>query len=111
MPETYKILGQVAPLAGVLTDAYVVPASRSAVLSSIVVCNTGVSGSDAFVRVSVSIAGTAFVNAQSLIFDELIKKNTTLPILIGPTLATTDVVRVQSDQTDVAFNVFGTEIT
>ena len=40
MPQTHKVLGQSNPAATTLTTLYTVPASTSAVVSTLVICNT-----------------------------------------------------------------------
>ena len=111
--ETYKVLAQDDPSASTLTDLYTVPAATEAVVSSIVVCNTAQQGSpsDAFIRISIAIAGAADADKQYIVRDIKLLKNETLPLTIGVTLAATDVIRIFSDQTKVSFQVFGTEIT
>ena len=111
MAESFKVLGQSEPAVTTLTDVYTVPVNTQAVISSVSICNTAVSGSDALVRVSIAIAGAADTEAQYILYDFKLIQNDTQEIAIGMTLDATDVVRVESDVTDVAFNIFGSEIT
>jgi hypothetical protein len=109
MADTYKVLAQKFPTASVLTDAYTVPASTSAVISSLMVANQSTAVSS--FRISVAIAGAADTHAQYLYFDEPIPPNRSFAITLGITLATTDVVRVQSANGMLSFNIFGSEVT
>ena len=109
MAENYKILGQSNPAATTLTDIYTVPANAEAVVSTIVICNT--TSSNSKIRVAVAIAGAGDILAQYLLYDIKVLRNDTLKLTIGMSLSAADVIRAFSDITNVAFNVFGTEIT
>ena len=111
--ELYKVIAQAEPAASVLTDVLTVPAATQIVISSLVINNTAQQASpqDAFVRVAIAIGGAVDAIKQYIVYDVKILKNDTLPLTLGITLNATDVVRVFSDQTKIAFNFFGTEIT
>lgn len=102
-----KPLGQTAPVAGVLSALYTVPVGKSAVCSTLVICNQG--ASRAKIRVSLAIGGAADTAAQYLRFDLPLEPNDGVDITEGWTLAATDVLRVYSDTGAVSFNLFGTE--
>lgn len=109
MTQTYYVLAQVSPTANVLTVAYTVPAVTSTTISSIVVCNT--TGSNTTFRISVKIGGAADTIQQYLYYDLPIANNDTFIATIGATLATTDKLAVQAGTSNIAFNVFGVEIS
>jgi hypothetical protein len=109
MANVYKILGQSSPSATTETTLYTVPSAKSAVASSISICNRG-SGQTTF-RVSISQGGSATANKDYLYYDVLLAGNDTFIATIGITLATTDVVRVYSGNTSLSFQLFGTEIS
>lgn len=109
MAETLKVLAQSAPSGVSLTDAYTVAASTSAVVSSLIACNQATS--PAKIRVSVAVAGAADATKQYIYYDALIAAHDTFAASLGFTLATTDVVRVYSDNGYVSFTLFGSEIT
>jgi hypothetical protein len=109
MAETFKILGQSIPLAQVLTNLYVVPSLTSSVISSLVVCNQ--SSIPTIFRISLAIAGAADTPAQYIYYNLPIAANDTFIATIGGTLATTDIIRVHSDNGLVSFNVLGSENT
>lgn len=109
MANVYKILGQSSPSATTETTLYTVPSAKSAVASSISICNRG-SGQTTF-RVSISQGGSTTANKDYLYYDVILAGNDTFIATIGITLATTDVVRVYSGNTSLSFQLFGTEIS
>ena|SRR5437773_8328020 len=108
MADTLKVLGQSFPVAGILTDAYTVPAATQAVVSTIVVCNQG--ASVAKFRISVAVAGAADAPSQYLRYDVPVAGNDGFDITIGVTLGATDVIRVYSDTGSVSFNIVGVQV-
>lgn len=109
MAETYKILGQVSPLATTETDLYVVPAATAAVISTFTICNRG-SGVATF-RISVSPTGVATDDRDYIYYDLVLAANDTFAATFGVTLSEADVLRVYASTADLSFNVFGTERT
>lgn len=108
MAETLKVLAQSFPSATTLTNIYTVPALTSAAVSSITVCNTSVATS---FRISIAVAGAADASKQYLFFDTPIAATSTVTIVIGITLAASDVIRVYATLATCIFNVFGAEVT
>lgn len=108
MANTYKNLGQSSPNATTETDLYTVPASTSAVCSTLVVCNRSATATT--FRVSVSVGGGATANKDYLYYDLAIGGNDTFVSTLGVTLATTDKVRVYAGAATLSFGLFGTEI-
>jgi hypothetical protein len=109
MTQTYYVLAQASPTANVLTVVYTVPAATSTTISSIVICNT--TSSATTFRISVEIAGAADAIPQYLYYDLPIANNDTFVATIGVTLATTDKLAVQAGVSNIAFNVFGVELS
>lgn len=109
MASTPKILGQEALGATTLTDLYTVPASTSAVVSTVVVCNRG--GSDTTFRLSVADAGAADTTKQYLYYDTVLRANTSFAITCGLTLEATDVIRAYAGNGNVSVNIFGVEVS
>lgn len=103
----YKVLGQSAPSATTLTTLYTVPANKSAVCSTLVVCNRATSAGS--YRLAVRPAGAAISNEHYLAYDVAIPASTTDTLTIGITLATTDVVSVYGSSASFSFNLFGAE--
>lgn len=109
MAASYKVLGQSSPAATTETLLYTVPSLKSAVCSSIIVCNR--SSTQTTFRVSVSQGGAATSNKDYMYYDIAIAGNDTFIATIGVTLATTDVVRVYSGSGNLSFQLFGSEIS
>lgn len=109
MTDTVKVLAQSIPAASTLTDAYTVPASTSTVISTIKACNRDAASTK--IRVSIAVAGAADATKQYAYYDLTLAANDTFSATEGWTLAATDVIRVYSLSGNVAFNIFGVEIT
>lgn len=108
MASTYKVLGQVLPSATTNTTLYTVPSATSAVASTLVVCNQGVTTT---VRVAIRPGGAAITGSQYIMYDSIVSANDSLFLTIGVTLATTDVVTVYAGTATVSFSLYGTEVT
>lgn len=108
MADTIKVLGQSAPSATTLTTLYTVPASTSAVISTIIVCNRGSGGT---FRIAVRPSGAAISSEHYIAYDCTLITNGIVSFTIGATLATTDVVSVYASTADFSFSLFGSEVT
>jgi hypothetical protein len=109
MPTVYKVLGQSAPSATTATSLYTVPASTSAVVSTINVCNRSASG-DVF-RIAVRPAGATLANQHYIAYDTALGGNESVSVTIGISLATTDIVTVYAGTANLTFSLFGAELT
>ncbi len=109
MADTLKILGQSAPNATTETALYTVPASTSAIVSSIVVCNRSATATT--FRISLDQAGGGTANKDYLYYDCPIAGNDTHIATIGISLAATDVINVYAGSANLSFNAFGVERT
>ena len=110
MQENYKNLGQVHPVAGILTDLYICNGT-AAVISSINICNTSDNfmNEDTF-RISHAVTGAADNIAQYLYYDIIIKGQDTFQCTPGISMAQNDVLRVYSTNGTCSFNLYGTEL-
>ena len=108
MTTAYKVLGQVAPAATTLTTLYTAPALTSAVVSTLSICNQGVSTT---YRVAVRPAGASIVASHYVVYNAAVNANDTVMLTLGIALSTTDVVSVYSATATMSFNLFGAEIT
>jgi hypothetical protein len=108
LATTYKVLGQVQPSANTLTTAYTVPSATQTVVSTITVCN--LNATPTAYRVAVRPAGAAIANQHYIAYDSTVGAEDTITLTLGISLATTDVVSVQSTNGYVSFNLFGSEI-
>jgi hypothetical protein len=109
MATTYKVLGQSNPSATTATTLYTVPASTSTIVSTINVCNQGVS-TDTF-RIAIRPAGATLTAAHYIAYNTAIPGYDSISLTIGITLATTDVVTVYAGTANLSFNLFGSEIS
>lgn len=108
MATVYKVLGQSAPSAVTNTTLYTVPASTSAVCSTLAICNRGATTT---VRVAIRPAGATLANQHYIVYDNSVNQYDTVFLTLGVTLATTDVVTVYAGTANMSFNLFGSEIT
>ena len=109
MPQTHKVLGQSNPSATTATTLYTVPAATSAIVSSLTIAN--VSNVAVTYRVAVRPAGATLANQHYLAYDAALPANDTTVLTAGLTLATTDVVTVYASTGNVAFGLYGVELT
>ena len=108
MASTYKVLAQSAPSATTNTDVYTVGSGKSAVVSTITVCNRDTSS--ATYRVAVRPAGATIANQHYIAYGATVPANDTISLTLGITLAATDVVTVYASTANLSFNIFGSEI-
>lgn len=109
MATVYKVLGQSAPSATTDTTLYTVPASTSAVTSTISIANRG--AVSATYRIAVRPAGASIATSHYIAYDSTVAPNDGILLTIGITLATTDVVTVRASTADLTFSLFGSEIS
>ena len=109
MATTYKVLGQSLPTSNTFFDMYAVPASTSAIISTLNVCNTTVS--NVTFRVAVRPANVALLTKHYVVYDSPIPAQDSIALSLGMTMGNTDVLTVFSYQGNVSFNLFGTEIS
>ncbi len=111
MPETYKVLGSVTAngTIGTAQTLYgAVPASTSAVVSSIVICNQA--AASATYRLGYSTT-TSYATSSMVVFGATIAANDSVILTIGATLATTTYLLFSASAATVNAVAFGTEIT
>lgn len=108
MSSTYKVLAQSAPSATTNTDAYTVGSGKTAVVSTITVCNRDTSA--ATYRIAVRPAGATIANQHYIAYGATVAANDTISLTIGITLGATDVVTVYASTANLSFNIFGAEI-
>jgi hypothetical protein len=112
MPNTYKVLGQLAPANTTAATLYTVPSATSTVVSAITVANVTSGGTTALYRIAIRPAGATLEPKHYIAFDVTISPNDTITLVLGITLAATDVITVRTSVADtIAFSAFGCEIT
>jgi hypothetical protein len=117
MAIDYKVLGQVCPSTiNTLTALYTVPAGTSAIVSSIVVNDSGANGG-AF-AIAVAVGGAADDQKQYLYGSPTngiyMQGGDVFIATVGLTLAAGDVVNVRNisaHTSEMTFQLFGNEIT
>jgi len=110
MPTNYKVLGQSNPTAQTYTTLYTVPASTQAVISTISICNAN-SSSNANYSIVIRPAGEAIDAKHFLTSNNTVGSLDTVMLTVGLTLGNTDVVTVWTPSSNLAFSLFGSEIT
>lgn len=108
MATVYKVLGQSNPAATTATTLYTVPSATSTVVSTLSVANLGVSTT---FRVAVRPAGATLANQHYIVYDSAINAGSAVYLTLGVSLATTDVVTVYAGTANVAFGLFGSEVS
>jgi hypothetical protein len=109
MPTAYKVLGQSNPAATTLTTLYTVPASTSAVVSTIAIANQA--GSSGTYRIAIRPAGAAIDPKHYLVYGATVAASDSVLLTLGVTLATTDVISVYGSSATMSFSAFGSEIS
>jgi glucose-6-phosphate dehydrogenase assembly protein OpcA len=102
-----KVLGQINPSATTATTLYTVPSAKSAVISSLTICNQA--STAATFRVAVRPAGATLAALHYVAYDVAVGAADTTALTLGITLATTDVVTVYASTANISFNAYGDE--
>jgi len=102
-----KVLGQVNPSATTATTLYTVPSAKSAVISTLTICNQATSS--ATFRVAVRPAGATLAAVHYVAYDVTVGASDTTALTLGLTLATTDVVTVYASTATISFHAYGDE--
>lgn len=107
MAEILSVLGQKAPLAGVLMDVFTVPDGKQVVVSTFTVCNQSTQRTT--FRLSIAVDGAADEEKQYVYYDCPVDPKRTFAATIGATLAAGDVVRFHSGNGALSLNIFGSK--
>ena len=102
-----KVLGQVNPSATTATTLYTVPSAKSAVISTLTICNQAATA--ATFRVAVRPAGATLAAVHYVAYDVTVGASDTTALTLGITLATTDVVTVYASTATLSFHAYGDE--
>jgi glucose-6-phosphate dehydrogenase assembly protein OpcA len=102
-----KVLGQVNPSATTATTLYTVPSAKSAVVSSLTICNQAATA--ATFRIAVRPAGATLAAVHYVAYDVTVGASDTTALTLGITLATTDVVTVYASTATLSFHAYGDE--
>jgi len=115
MPNSYKILGQIAPTANTLTNAYST-SSASAVLNSIYICNQDTANAN--VDIIVRPTGVALANQHYILRQQNVMQAETLILNLNITMNSSTIIAAnvagRSGETktpNCSISIFGVEIT
>ena len=97
-----KVLGQLNPSATTATTLYTVPSAKSAVVSSLTICNQ--TATAATFRVAVRPAGATLAALHYVAYDVTVGASDTTALTLGITLATTDVITVYASTATLSFH-------
>ena len=109
MATTYKVLGQVQGTAAVGTyaDLYTVPASTSAVVSTIAICNQAATA----MTYRIAVASTSSPStAEFIVYGSSIAANDSVFLTLGITLPAGKKLVISSSANTSSFGAFGSEI-
>ena len=109
MATVYKVLGQHNSTANTIVDVYTVPGSTSAVLSSITVCNQ--TAANASYSIAIAPNGETANDKHFIVRGGVVPQADAVGITLGLTMDAADVVRCNTNTSNVSFNVFGSEVT
>lgn len=108
MATEYKVLGQAAPDADVDTDLYTVPVGKSAVTSTLSVCNRSAVAKN--YRIAVRPNGNAISNVHYVVYDVSLGGADAVALTLGMAMQANTVVTVRG-QGQLSFSLFGSEIS
>jgi hypothetical protein len=108
MAATYKILGQTTANAA-WTTLYTTPSGKSAVISTIVICNVAATAKTFRIGVMGS-AGTPGTS-ETLAYDTTVPANDSIIMTLGITMEASKYIRVYGSDANVGFSAFGSEIS
>ena len=102
-----KVLGQLACAATTAETVYTVPSGKSAVVSTVAVCNR--TGSVVTYRLAVRPAGATLANQHYIAYDVPLPANSSDYLTLGITLAATDVLTFYASAASLSVSAFGDE--
>ena len=109
MASSYLVLGQVAPAATTETTLYTPSFTKSAIVSTIAICNQAASA--ATYRIGVWKSGVAVSSAPTwLVYGATVNANDTTFLTLGVTLENGATLRVYSSSGTVSFHAYGSEL-
>jgi hypothetical protein len=108
MTTKLKVLGQSNPTSNTFTPIYTVPASNSAIISTITVCNTGTA--NALFSLAVQPANAAISTKHYIAFNTTVPAYDTIHLTFGIAMATTDTFSANVNTPNIAIGLYGTEV-
>jgi len=112
MAQTYKRLGAINPSANTQTNVYVVPAATEAVMSTITICNQGSSNASySLALMTASEFNAAAPAATFLVRGATVPAADSIILTIGLTANAGSVLAANTNNTNISFAAFGSEIS
>lgn len=108
MATEYKVLGQASPVADTDVDLYTVPEGKSAVTSTLSVCNRSAVAKN--YRVAVRPEGNTLSDIHYVAYDISLGAYDSIALTIGMAMQANTVVTVRG-QGLLSFSLFGSEIS
>lgn len=109
--NTYKILGQICPQANTANTLYTVPNGKTAVVSTINVCNPSTSA-NVDIRIALVPSGSSLANQHYVTYGLPVPYSDSISLSLGIGLAANDSIIVYANNaTNIAFGAYGIEIT
>ena len=110
MPQTYKVLGQVAPTDTNVTTLYTVPSATQTVVSTVTAAN--LTNAVSTYSIAIRPAGESISNKHYIAYNVSLLGNDSVALTLGLSLQATDVISVQTNTSNsIAFQAFGAEET
>jgi hypothetical protein len=110
MGKLYKVLGQLVPAVNNDEIVYTTPALTNSVISTITVTSLEATITASY-RIAIVPSGQTLAAKHYIRYDKLIEAKDNASITLGVTIAAGDRVYIRSTSANVAFGVFGVEIT
>jgi hypothetical protein len=112
MAQTYKRLGAINPTANTQTNVYVVPAATEAVISTITVCNQSASNASySLAMMTASEFNASAPAATFLVRGAVVPAADTIILTIGLTSNAGTILAANTNNGNVSFSAFGSEIS
>ena len=112
MAQTYKRLGAINPTANTQTNVYVVPAATEAVISTITVCNQSASNASySLAMMTASEFNASAPAATFLVRGAIVPAADTIILTIGLTSNAGTILAANTNNGNVSFSAFGSEIS
>ena len=108
MTTKLKVLGQVNPTANTWNLVYTVPASNTAVVSTISICNTGTN--NALFSIAVQPANAAISTKHYIAYNTTVPAYDTIALTLGVGLGASDVISANVSTANIAVSAFGSEV-
>tara|TARA_Y100001972_G_C7617293_1_gene309553 strand:+ start:363 stop:701 length:339 start_codon:yes stop_codon:yes gene_type:complete len=111
MPQIFKRLGAINSTANAQANLYVVPASNSAVVSTITICNqTAANGSYSLMVQDKSEFSNPAANATMIVRGAAVPAADTVVLTMGLTMNAGSILSANGSFVDISFSAFGSEV-